>query len=365
MAAPGVRAGAALGCLLSVGLLAGCGSASSDPGDRTVSLVGDRVLPVGGTAYDEIQVTWAQGGTIHYGEQDLDTGAVSIRAMAAASSGWFLEVADGPSLEESSRWEFFDGRELHPLPGVARFVSTSADGRYAGWVDYDGPVRPGGQVARVVVVDLGSGRVVLDDSSGMGGETARDGYDTSDLYAELPPTFLGFDGTHAYWQTPGDRLRWSEETGVERAQREVEGYPGPFPVGRPTGRYSGTSVSVTDGRVDPGSLTGTIAVLSPDRDVVVETGVLGRAPFTDARTGRRLRVDLGHRFADFGAWVGPDRVALRATERRLVGVDVSGEDPSRGFLTVCDLDSGACLDERPLVGLFSVVFPDQVRDFSL
>ncbi len=347
---------------LTVVAVAGCGSSGGSLDAQEGALTGERVLSPGGTTYDEVRLTWAQGGTLHYGDRTLDTGATSIRGIAAASSGWFLEVADSPSLDEKPSWVFFDGERTTPLGERVDFVATSADGRWAGWIDRDGPERPGGQVARVVVVDLTTGRVVLDDSTGMGGED--EDTDVGDLYSELPPTFLGFDDTFAYWQAPAGRLRWSEATGVETAEKEVQGGAGPVQRGRPVDRYAGTAVAVQDGRVERLGFGGPSGALSPDGDTIVLTGGLGTSRVSDARTGRPVRLEIGHRFATFGAWVGEDLIALVATDRRLTGVDLSGDDPSRGFLTTCSLSTGACADE-PVRGVFSVVFPGAQRDFYL
>lgn len=345
-------------------LLAGCGSPErgGSDGASAGSLVGERVLPAGGSTYDEVRLTWAQGSTVHYGRESFDTGVASIRSLVATPAGWFLEAAGTPSLQAFTHWEFFDGRERHRLGEEVGFVAASPDGRFAGWIDRDGPTRRGGQVARAVVVDLRTGRVVLDDSSGMGDE---DG-DVGDLYSELPPTFLGFDDTFAYWQTPAaGRVRWSAATGVEPAQREAVGAPGPVAIGRPYDRYAGASVALVDGRPDTTGTGGATGSLSPDEDSAVGTGSLGRASVTDARTGRAVRLAVGHRFRTFGSWVGDDEVALLTTDRPLKGVEVSGEDPSRGFLTTCSLSRGRCQDVTGIDGVFSVVFPAHGRDFLL
>lgn len=374
MAVRVTSAAATLTCLMALGVLAGCGEQGGSPGAAEGTLVGQRVLPAGGTAYDDVRLTWAQDRTLHYGRETFDTGAVSIRQIAAASSGWFLQVADGQSLEDPARWTFFDGERITTLGERVDFVATSPDGRWAGWVDRDGPQRSGGQAARVVVVDLTTGRVVLDDSTGMGGETQRDGSDagdTSDLYSESPPTFLGFDDAFAYWQAPSGRLRWSEATGVETAQKEVDGAPAAMPRGRPVDRYLGTAVAVQRGRVDRTGFGGATGTLSPDGDTVATTGGLGSNEITDARTGRRVPLEIGHRFATFGAWVGDDEVALVTTDRNLWEVKVEERYPSGGFVTTCSLSTGVCSDEpvrrvfEPTRGTFTVIFPGELRDFYL
>ncbi len=374
MAARVTNAAATLSCLVALGVLAGCGGQAGSPGAEKGTLVGQRVLPAGGAAYDDVRLTWAQDRTLHYGRETFETGAVSIRQIAAASSGWFLQVADGQSLEDPARWTFFDGERSTTLGERVDSVATSPDGRWAGWVDRAGPQRPGGQAARVVVVDLTTGRVVLDDSTGMGGETHRDGSDagdTSDLYSESPPTFLGFDDAFAYWQAPSGRLRWSEATGVETAQSEVEGAPAAMPRGRPVDRYRGTAVTVQRGRVDRTGFGGSTGTLSPDGGTVATTGGLGSTAITDARTGRRVPLEIGHRFATFGAWVGDDEVALVTTDRNLWEAKVEERYPAGGFVTTCSLATGVCSDEPvrrvfdPTRGTFTVVFPGELRDFYL
>ncbi|QIK65859.1 phosphoribosylformylglycinamidine synthase subunit PurQ [Nocardioides sp. HDW12B] len=360
--------GTALALLLAFAV-AGCGDQDGASSSEEGALVGARVLTPGGSTYDAVRLTWAQDGTLHYGDRTFDTGATSIRQLAAATSGWFLQVADGQSAEDPDRWVFFDGERTTALGEAVEFVATSPDGRYAGWVDRDGPERAGGQVARVVVVDLTTGRVVLDDSTGMGGESAGD--DVDYLYSELPPTFLGFDGTFAYWQAPSGRLRWSEATGVETAQKEVDGAPGPMPRGRPVDRYLGTAIAVREGRVDTTGEGGPTGTLSPDRDTVATASGYGSTVVTDARTGTRVALDVGHRFATFGSWVGDDQVALVTTDESLWGLKAEERYPSGGFVTTCSLTTGVCRDEpvrrvyEPTRGTFTVVFPGELRDFYL
>lgn len=363
-----VRRGLSGAVLLAV-VLSACGApeGTSPPGEG--ALVGERVLPRAGSTYDEVRLTWAQDGTLHHGDRTFDTGATSIRQLAAASSGWFLQVADGQSVEDPARWVFFDGERTTALGKDVEFVATSPDGRYAGWVDRDGPERPGGQVARVVVVDLTTGRVVLDDSTGMGGETAGD--DVGYLYSELPPTFLGFDDTFVYWQAPSGRLRWSAATGVQTAQKEVEGAPAPMPRGRPVDRYLGSAIAVQGGRMDRTGTGGATGTVSPDGDTVATAGGLGSTAVTDAGTGRRVPLETGHRFATFGSWVGDDEVALVTTDENLWGLRAEERYPSGGFVTTCSLTTGACRDEavrrvyEPSRGTFTVVFPGELRDFYL
>ncbi len=76
-------------------------------------------------------------------------------------------------------------------------VRVSPDGRYAGWIDYDGPKRPVGRLAEVVVVDLSTGAEVFRNHDDMGG--ADD--DLDNLYEDAGLGFRGFDDDYVYWQT--------------------------------------------------------------------------------------------------------------------------------------------------------------------
>ena len=334
--------------LTSLVLLVSCGGGSA-PGSS------EQVLPPGRAQLIERDISWALGSTIHHGETTYDVSPHVIRGLVPTAYGWFVRLAETFADGSGSRWSFFDGEELHPISEDARTVHASPDGRYAGWVDRHGPLRPAGRIAKVVVVDLVTGEVVLDTHDGMGGGL---GDDLEARYSELPPTFLGFDDEFAYWtdaEGHGTRTRWSRVTGVtERAEREGGG-EGPEHLGRPVDQYSGSPIGVQDGRaVHDG---GTAGRLSPDGRYIAETGFTGRLSFYSARTGRPVRADLGHRWAFFGGWLDDDRIYVLTRDRFSDGFDPSKPDRTTGFLTLCSLDTGRCRDLEEVTGTYRVAFP--------
>ena len=202
-----VVAAAVLGLLLS-----SCGEeVSPDEGG------GDKLLETGAPRFAEQQLTWAHGTTLRYGHEEIPLEARAER-LATSAYGFFVLQVEGRDRLRSvaeRRMVFVDGDTAQEVPGEVSEVRTSLDGRYAGWIDRDGPLRPAGRIAQVVVVDLEGGEVVFVDHSGMGGGF---GDDLGDRYEELPPTFLGFDAdsSHAYWydaEGAGNRRRVDLATG--------------------------------------------------------------------------------------------------------------------------------------------------------
>ena len=198
-----VRSGSlVLSVVLTAALVAGCGE------DRAVR-------PAAEPRFDTQQVAWAHLRTLHYGDEQF-TLPRRIRGLAVSDFGFFVRLSDDDTMDGPSRWGFFDGEEWLPVGGdPTGEISVSADGRYAGWVDQDGPLRPAGRIQEVVVADVSRGEPVLKDHSGMGGGV---GDDLGDRYEELAPTFLGFDAgsEHAYWtdaEGHGTRKRADLESG--------------------------------------------------------------------------------------------------------------------------------------------------------
>jgi hypothetical protein len=325
-------------------LLAGCGDASTL---EAASRNEPDAAP-----FAQREITWAQGDLVHYGRRTFDVGQQEVRELRPSAYGFFLLLGEPGADPSDDRWHFFDGKALEPLGEDVAGVRVSPDGRYAGWVDRHGPLRPAGRIAKVVVIDVAAGEVLLDDHSGMGGGF---GDDLDARYSELPPTFLGFDDDHAYWtdaEGHGNRLRWERRTD-EISAAEKEGDDGIELLGHPYDAYAGEEVGLVDGHA---GREGTAGSLSPGGEFAAETGFAARLKLYDAE-GARVPVNLGHRHAFLGGWLDGDRFYAMTRDTYESGYDPAAPDRTRGFLTSCSLQTGACRDLEQLVGTWSVVLP--------
>jgi hypothetical protein len=294
------------------------------------------------------EVTWAQGDRIHYGQRTFDLGSQQlVRELRPSAHGFFVLLVDrGDDTGDytgGEGWHFFDGETLAPLGSDVGSVRVSPDGRYAGWVDRHGPLRPAGRIAKVVVVDVASGMVLLEDHSGMGGGF---GDDLEARYGELAPTFLGFDDEYAYWTNAeghGARMRWERSTGTVSTAENEDPDRGTRLLGRPYDAYAGEAVGLVDGK--PEREGGVAGLVSPDGRFVAKTGITARLRFYD-REGSPVPVDLGHRFAFLGGWLDGDRFFAVTRDRFEGGHDPAAPDASRGWLTTCSLRTGTCRDSE-------------------
>lgn len=334
----------ALVASLSLGFLVGCGEDGRAPTN-----------PVAEPRFDKQQVAWAHLRTLHYGDQEF-TLPRAVRGLAVSDYGFFLDLSEDGGIDGPTRWGFYDGTSWLPLGGdpVGRVV-VSADGRYAAWIDRDGPERPAGQVREVVVADIRRGEAVLKDSSGMGGDK---GDDLGDRYEELPPAVLGFDesSTHVYWvdaSGSGTRKRASLESGeVEDAEPEADddGFTPEAPV---VDAYLGREV----GPPEVSGLALSYPRVSPDQRWAVDVSASGRVPAWDLRGERRLRVDYPQRAQYFGGWLPGGRFYVVTTKRRVESYSLTGPDPTRGRVAVCTLPTGSCEQGARVPGLRDLVLP--------
>ncbi len=348
--------GGLAGLALVAGLLAGCGE--DPPGGGRA---GEQVLtPAAEPRFDPQQVAWAHLRTLHYGDEDF-TLPRRIRGIAVTDHGVFVHLSDDGTLDGFTTWGFFDGKAWTELPGdPTGEVVTSSDGRYAGWIDKNGPLRPAGRIREVVVVDAATGEIVLTDHSHMGGKA---GDDLGARYSELAPTFLGFDedGSHAYWtdaEGSGTRRRADLSSGeVEEAPEINEG--GDFPeeqvsvvVDAYRGRRAGPSP-------ESGPIDLQYGLYSPDQRFAVDISAPDKTVAHDVRARRRVDVDYPDRAQYFAGWLPDDAFYVIGTRRRIEGYSLTGPDPTRGHIVVCRLPAGTCKVGAEVPGLRDVVVPTQ------
>lgn len=302
-------------------------------------------LPGAERRFDASAPAWAADGVVHLGGQQLDVRPAHVRGMLATPYGAFLTVAEGAGPDAPRRLVWFDGRELVEVPGhvagAAADVAVSPDGRYAGWVDREGPWSVAGRLAEVVVVDLATGRAVLRDHQHMGGGW---GDDLADRYEELAPTVVGFGARgRVYWtDAEGDVWRADVRAGTKASTahgRSAAGGPVSYAAA-----YNPRLGRVTPDRAAWESPTGTFEV---DRTVPDDVRV------TDTRTGRRVALDHGRRRAAFGGW-GADGVLYAVVADGPLHPGSGRRVP--GAVVRCRLPSGTCREVARVVDLGSFSF---------
>lgn len=307
-----MRGHLAVAGLVLLAAVGGCGSE-----DRSTSSSVQPRFPAG-------SLLWAQGSTVHVGDRVDDVAPLDVESLAWSPTRLYLAGRDATGDEVVAVW---DGEHLEVTDvelGLAASVTTSADGRYAAWVDHHGPWRPGGRLAEVVVEETATREVVLRDRAGMGGWTD----DLTDLYEDAPPGVLGFDGAAVWWRTPGD-VR-SLDLASDEPEVEVHERPGFRPRLPAFQGYRFTS---------------------PD-------GVFR----LDAQRIARLRIrpdepDYGHPYVFFGGWLDDRRFYALARDRFGGSFYPDRPDRTRGTMITCDLGAGTCRDRFEVRRTRSVVFP--------
>lgn len=334
-----------VGLGLVAGLLSGC---AGDAGDE----------PPAEKLFDTQEVAWAHLRTLHYGDRTF-TLPRRIRGLLVSDYGFFVQLSDDGKLDGPARWGFYNGTRWRPLGGDPDTpLGVSADGRYAGWVDKDGPRRPAGRIREVVVADIRLGKAVFKDHSGMGGKL---GDDLGARYSELEPTFLGFDedSTYAYWTDAtgsGTLKRGSLETGeVEDAEPPPNGDPFDEPISTVVDAYRGR-------RAGPSPESGPVTQLqyglySPDKRFAVDVSAPYKTLVYDGRTGRRIKVRFPDKAQYFAGWLPGDRFYVVGSAKRVDSYSLTGPDPTRGRIVVCRLPAGTCRPGAEVPGLRDVVVP--------
>jgi hypothetical protein len=239
-------------------------------------------------------------------------------------------------------------------------VKVSPDGRYLGWIDYDGPRRINGRVAEAVVLDLKTGEELVRTHRGMGGGDPTVGIE--EQYAEGGPGFLGFDeGSAAYWldveDGSGHRWRFDPATGEADDLGEA-GPDAPLDVRLAKNGRGWDAHHHGEEDAEGSVVTG---FLSPDRRWLFRTERTGKIPVEDAESGQAVTPGYGVKWAFFGGWQSPDRFYVLAHPEFDFTI-APGPDGSRGTLLSCTLPAGACREIRAVRDTNTVVFPNGARN---
>ena len=312
-------------------------------GGDTVVDSGRQLLPPSDRWVEAGVPVWARGGVLRVGERSIALGDVAASDLTSTPYGVLVRVdrPDAPTPRERVTLAVTaDGvAEVRGDPGD---VVVAADGRHAAWIDREGPRQRLGRLAQVVVVDLATGRELLRSGAGMGDPDD----DLPDLYSELDPEALGFQGE-------GEDLvvvyRDATGAGSTVGLRVRDGAPQSVPprwIGGEARRLTvadvpewarrpviGTDLALRGRRL---AASGAAAVLSPDARHVARTGVPGELVVLTVPEGDVVTPRYGDRAPRLGAWLGDGRL-LVVTGRR-------GGDAS---VRVCRVGSGCTVVARP------------------
>ena len=322
---------------------------------------GGRVLPAGSTRFAEPRLTWAQGRTLHYGDQRFDDVVDrDVLGLLRTPSGFFLRVVseDDPEHEYDDvvHW---DGETLTEVSSAISTFEVSRDGRYAGWLERD-PDGSRGGLAAVRVVDLTTGLTVVSTTDGMG--DPADGADQlAELYANTWPHFAGFDAAdRAYWhRAAGDvtDVRRDPASGDEEpSDDEGEGFPRSM-LWEGNRGYRALGLAAAGLPAPWPRLDG---LVTPDEEVLVDetNGVV--KVYRETAPRQAVRLPTGHRFAWFHGWADLDqhRIVLLVSDRNESSYDHAAPDETTGWIVTCDVDDATCDDGIEVTATHSVVFDD-------
>ncbi len=274
---------------------------------------GTAAVPVGPGPLPTDAVLWAVGDTIHVGDRTVRTGG-HVRAMVEANGRVYFVQGRSDVVRVT------DGGPPEPTGLRADELSASGSGRYLGFLDTSD-----GTPWSTVIVDLGSGEVVVHDDTGMGDPDD----DLPDLYEDAEPRVLGFDGDELFVRTAsGNRvMSWDPRTGERTDHGDEYFFARPDPGGGRT-----LSALVRRGRLvvprDPYRSTQRGHV-SPDGSVaVLPEG--GRSQVFAVEGGRRLPTELPGQHFILGGWTDAETAYGLA-------FDGSPFGPHRVRLTTCRL----------------------------
>lgn len=309
---------------LGLALAAGCGT--TPPGSGTPSAPSTPTTPPQATpnadepvfAYAEL--VWAQGSVIHVDQTRFELPGETVDWLAWSPS----RLCFGTRVGEAYRVSSFDGTTRTDLGSVDGRVVTSPDGALAAWIDRDGPERPAGRAAQLVVQDTATGKIVYRTSEGMGGE---EGDDLGDRYEELPPSVTAIRGDSVFW-TDAEGGGWHVVTDVTSgsSQRGETDWPVPLTL------TAGHEYSSPDGRF---------------RVDASETGKLRVSPH---------QPDFGGEFQTQAGWIGDHTLVAVVQDQFEWAWDPTVPDQTPGRIVACDLAAGTCATLIDVVGVRDLVF---------
>jgi hypothetical protein len=290
-------------------------------------------LPTGQPVASPAQVVFATGEELHIASRTYPIRPAPQTMVSTAGGLYYLTngVLYGwsPDHDESTR--------VADIGGIG-WLSTTADGRYLAFVDFEhGPRNAhGSRIAEVVVFDTSSGRQLVRDATGNGSRTSTE--DLSDLYGESTPTVLGFDDDAVYAQTAhgGAISRWDLDTG-QRSDLSDQDYP--ITENRPGGPLVDFDLVHGVPRETPGVGVGAYAGRrSPDGTRLAYT-LVGRPVVHTTGDREPVEIRIGGRHFVLAGWLDDDRFYG-------LGVD---ETAGTAQVMVCSAPAARCRPASPPV----------------
>lgn len=204
----------------------------------TVAIVAIGVTQVGGDdsggsgiasstieSFTQARVTYAEGSTIHYGDQTIDVAPYEVMALVQTDDGlvfvdrdFVVRFTDGGGLEQIGQVEGFTGDLV---------LAADDTGSYVGWIDGDD----------AVVYDTASGAEVLREPVPAGGEGERTvaavdgdfayvqsgaGVDVWDLTTQTNTTITRADPNDRLGDVANGYLLWHHFNGTSVVSRDPE-----------------------------------------------------------------------------------------------------------------------------------------------
>ncbi|MFC4787133.1 hypothetical protein ACT8ZV_21835 [Nocardioides sp. MAHUQ-72] len=256
-------------------------------------------LPTGPPVASPAEVVFATGEELHVGSRTYPIRPAPQTMVSTAGGLYYL--AEGVLY----RWGRDRSARIADIGGIG-WLSTTADGRYLAFVDYEhGPRNAhGSRIAQTVVFDTSTGRELVRDATGNGDRTSTE--DLSDLYSESTPTVLGFDDDAVYAQTAkgGAISRWDLDTG-KRSDLGDLAYP--VTENRPGGPLVDFDLVHGVPRETPGAGVGAYAGRrSPDGSRLAYT-LVGRLVVHTAGEREPASIPVGGRQFVLAGWLDADR----------------------------------------------------------
>lgn len=313
-------------------------------------------LPTADPPAQPDEVVYASGERLFVAGREYPV-SPAPESLALTSGGLYYQAGRTLYL-----WDDGQSVEVADL-GDVQWLQTDAEGRYLGYVDRrHGPMNLSRErIAQVVVVDTTTGEEIVRDATGNGDRWEAE--DLPTLYAELPPTILGFDDSHVYASTASAAYyRWDLRSGERERVPEPSfpDVPPPATPNRPGGMVQafdvrqGRLVLVAHPETAPHS-----GRLSPDGRHLLYTIVDG--PPLVVSLDDEGRVPPGTRPSGFaGAEKGRFMVAGWLDDDRFLGVRWAHPNGLHGRVRVvsCVLGTGSCNAE-------SAWFPQTHRELPV
>lgn len=287
---------------------------------------GEQIAPATPPPFEQPQITYAVGSTIHYGERTIDVGGgLKVASLVPTDHGFVFATGDG-------RVYFTDGDGAEPVGHTSRDgLYLKADGPLAAWVEF-----PRGQAPVFVVYDTSTGQRVLETSEGNrpGMKAFRD-TDAAYIY--------GIDGNQVYWRSGLGAVRHDLGTGQSTV---LAADANPFDIsdienGRiahttrePEGEDTKIRVSTDLTRPGDPMPSGWRGVLSPAAGYVAVDEADEMAVYDVATHADVSPSTTGYAFVTAYEWLDEHTVVMIGLERL--------DDTEPFDILTCTVPSGAC-----------------------